>query len=184
MIFRNTQNIDKAEFEKIWDTFAHVMDNEEESEKLLELRQTLVWEALEEIGSDLAKVIPIRDARFVNLIKLIGPSFEREILYGIQVGYMLRLVAEYVKSGKPIETRYCQIDKEIFIAQVLDYPSHYIHTPIEISLCEFNSQVVLKSFIDENLVVQTEQATPMKEEIFSASLYGFAAAVIEESYVA
>lgn len=184
MIFRKSNRIDKRQFQTIWDTLARAVNDGGEAEKLLELRHPQVWATLTEIGSRLSTVISLRSAKFADLSKILKSPAEFEITYAIQIGYMLRLVEETVENGQPVRTNNRHLNKSAFVDRVLDYPNNYVHSPLEVSLCEFHSQVAMKDILDDNPHLPSDQIAPMKDEILSATLYGCAAGVIEEQCVA
>lgn len=184
MIFRkSSEKIDIKQFEKIWDTYANVMNSEGEADELLEFRHTSAWDALDEIGSKYAIIITQRNREIANLKKELKYSMKSEILYAVRIGYLLFLIEEIVSLGEPIKTKDMELDKELFMDKVIDWPNHYIHSPLETSLCEYHSKVAIKDIAEENPHLSEELLSPLKEEILSAALYGCAAGAIEERFI-
>jgi len=173
-------NIDKLQFRTIWDEFAKVMNDEEMWDDFIKNRNQFVWDCLSEIGSTIFALFIIENRQIAKLEAKVHKSLEQEIIYAVQCGHTLNLVESLITLGNIKETKTLSINLNEFVERVFDYPRYFIHTPIEISLCEFNSQLAVKFFLEEVPDLKYELLKVIKEKIFSAALYGFAAAKIEE----
>jgi hypothetical protein len=104
-----------------------------------------------------------------------------EIIFAVQIGYMLHISEEIVKQGEPSRTSDKNIPISEFTERVIDWPKYYIHSPIEMSLSEFNGRTTTYTLSKEK-EFSSGILSIMKSEIESATLYGCAAAAIEETW--
>lgn len=174
------ERIDMPEFAQIWDTHARLVNTEELRGLLETHRHPLVWDCLPEVGVKLSSLAVIRNPQIAKADAGIGASIEEEISFGVGSGYALRLAESCVTSGSPVDTRHAQLDPGGFVQQVFDWPSRITHSPLEVSLCEYHSQVAMKWFTEKHPQLDQEVVAQVKDEVFTAALYGFAAALIEE----
>lgn len=172
--------IDKEQLELIWDSFARGM-NSGTTEELLNERNDSVWDSLYTLAKLMLETEIQSNPRLRNLDTHVLEELSNEVLYCLQTGYALCLVRGQVIDGAVKNTTLVNIDREVFVERVLDYPDNYELSDLEVSLLEFLCQVNVHQMNNESRLPE-KIITDLRDSFLMASMYGYVAAVLEDRW--